>query len=79
MMVASVQEMLSDIPPNLAEDVVRGEIRLAEGGRSCPASRAGSRSPPASLSWSSTTRCGALSGAAEILDRGSGPSVAGNS
>ena len=31
MMVASVQEMLSDIPPNLAEDVVRGKIRLAAG------------------------------------------------
>jgi rod shape-determining protein MreB and related proteins len=32
----SVEEMLSDIPPNLAEDVVRGKIRLAGGGALLP-------------------------------------------
>ncbi|HTP14401.1 MAG TPA: rod shape-determining protein MreB [Streptosporangiaceae bacterium] len=34
--VGSVQEILSDIPPNLAEDVVRGKIRLAGGGALLP-------------------------------------------
>jgi rod shape-determining protein MreB and related proteins len=32
----TVQEMLSDIPPNLADDVVRGKIRLAGGGALLP-------------------------------------------
>jgi rod shape-determining protein MreB and related proteins len=36
MMVAAVKEILSDIPPNLAEDVVRGKIRLAGGGALLP-------------------------------------------
>ena len=34
--VDGVEEMLSDIPPNLAEDVVRGKIRLAGGGALLP-------------------------------------------
>ena len=33
---SAVQEMLSDIPPNLAEEVVRGKIRLAGGGAMLP-------------------------------------------
>jgi len=33
---SAVQEMLSDIPPNLAEEVVRGKIRLAGGGALLP-------------------------------------------
>jgi rod shape-determining protein MreB and related proteins len=32
----SVQELLSDIPPNLAEDVFRGKIRIAGGGAMLP-------------------------------------------
>ncbi|HEY2506793.1 MAG TPA: rod shape-determining protein [Streptosporangiaceae bacterium] len=32
----AVDELLSDIPPNLAEDVVRGKIRLAGGGALLP-------------------------------------------
>jgi rod shape-determining protein MreB and related proteins len=32
----SVQEVLSDIPPGLAEDVVRGKVRLAGGGALLP-------------------------------------------
>jgi rod shape-determining protein MreB and related proteins len=32
----AVEEMLSDIPPNLAEEVVRGKIRLAGGGALLP-------------------------------------------
>jgi rod shape-determining protein MreB len=33
---SAVEEMLSDIPPNLAEEVVRGKIRLAGGGALLP-------------------------------------------
>jgi rod shape-determining protein MreB len=35
-MVGSVTELLADIPPNLAEDVFRGKIRLAGGGALLP-------------------------------------------
>ena len=34
--MGAVRELLSDIPPNLAEDVVRGKIRLAGGGALLP-------------------------------------------
>lgn len=34
--ISAVEEMLSDIPPNLAEEVVRGKIRLAGGGALLP-------------------------------------------
>jgi len=66
---------MSDIPPNLAEDVVRGKIRLAGGGALLPGlaskDRGGDRKSP--LSWS-TTRCGAwVRGAADILERDNGP------
>jgi rod shape-determining protein MreB len=33
---ASVQEVLSDIPSGIAEDVVRGKVRLAGGGALLP-------------------------------------------
>jgi rod shape-determining protein MreB len=36
MIVSSVTELLADIPPNLAEDVFRGKIRLAGGGALLP-------------------------------------------
>ncbi|HEX7266095.1 MAG TPA: rod shape-determining protein, partial [Streptosporangiaceae bacterium] len=80
MMVASVQEMLSDIPPNLAEDVVRGKIRLAGGGALLPglASRIEVATGIPVLVVDDPLRC-VVRGAAEILDRGSGQSVAGNS
>jgi len=80
MMVASVREMLSDIPPNLAEDVVRGKIRLAGGGALLPglASRIEVATGIPVLVVDDPLRC-VVRGAAEILDRGSGPSVAGNS
>ena len=79
MMVASVREMLSDIPPNLAEDVVRGKIRLAGGGALLPglASRIEVATGIPVLVVDDPLRC-VVRGAAEILDRGSGPSVAGN-
>jgi rod shape-determining protein MreB len=34
--MGAVRELLADIPPNLAEDVVRGKIRLAGGGALLP-------------------------------------------
>ncbi len=34
--IGSVTELLADIPPNLAEDVFRGKIRLAGGGSMLP-------------------------------------------
>ena len=79
MIVASVQEMLSDIPPNLAEDVVRGKIRLAGGGALLPGlaqpDRGRHRHPRAR---SSTTRCAASSGARpRFSSSGGGPSAAG--
>ena len=56
-----VQEMLSDIPPNLAEEVVRGKIRIAGGALCCLALPTGSRQPPISRSWWSMIRCAASS------------------
>jgi rod shape-determining protein MreB len=78
MIVASVREMLSDIPPNLAEDVVRGKIRLAGGGALLPglASRIEvATGIPVSV-VDDPLRC-VLRGAAEILEHGAGPSAAG--
>jgi rod shape-determining protein MreB len=71
MIVASVQEMLSDIPPNLAEDVVRGKIRLAGGGALLPglASRIEAATGIAVLVVDDPLRC-VLRGAAEILEHG---------
>ena len=63
MIVSSVREMLSDIPPNLAEDVVRGKIRLAGGGALLPG--LSSRIEVATgipVLVVVTTRCGASSG-----------------
>jgi rod shape-determining protein MreB and related proteins len=69
--VDSVQEMLSDIPPNLAEDVVRGKIRIAGGGALLPG--LGSRIEaaagiPAQI-VDDPLRC-VVRGAAEILEHG---------
>ena len=75
MIVASVREMLSDIPPNLAEDVVRGKIRLAGGGALLPglASRIEvATGIPVSV-VDDPLRC-VLRGAAEILEHGAGRS-----
>jgi len=80
MIVSSVREMLSDIPPNLAEDVVRGKIRLAGGGALLPglASRIEVATGIPVLVVDDPLRC-VLRGAAEILDHGRGPSAAGMS
>jgi len=68
--VATVQELLSDIPPNLAEDVVRGKIRLAGGGALLPglASRIEAAAGIGTVLVEDPLRC-VIRGAAEILER----------
>jgi len=72
--VDSVQEMLSDIPPNLAADVVRGKIRLAGGGALLPglASRIEAAAGIPALVVDDPLRC-VVRGAAEILEHGDEP------
>jgi rod shape-determining protein MreB len=69
--IDSVQEMLSDIPPNLAEDVVRGKIRLAGGGALLPglASRIEMATSIPAVVVDDPLRC-VVRGAAEILEHG---------
>jgi rod shape-determining protein MreB len=71
--VDGVQEMLSDIPPNLAEDVVRGKIRLAGGGALLPglADRIEAATGIPAVVVDDPLRCVAR-GAAEILEHGDG-------
>ena len=71
--VDCVEEMLSDIPPNLAEDVVRGKIRLAGGGALLPglADRIEAATGIAAVVVDDPLRCVAR-GAAEILEHGDG-------
>lgn len=71
--IDSVHEILSDIPPNLAEDVVRGKIRLAGGGALLPglASRIEAATGIPALVVDDPLRC-VVRGAAEILERGDG-------
>jgi rod shape-determining protein MreB and related proteins len=71
--VDCVQEMLSDIPPNLAEDVVRGKIRLAGGGALLPglANRIEAATDIPALVVDDPLRC-VVRGAAEILEHGDG-------
>jgi len=71
--VDCVEEMLSDIPPNLAEDVVRGKIRLAGGGALLPglADRIEAATGIAVVVVDDPLRCVAR-GAAEILEHGDG-------
>jgi rod shape-determining protein MreB len=69
--VNAVQDILSDIPPNLVEDVVRGKIRLAGGGSLLPglASRIEAATGIPSFVVDDPLRC-VVRGAAEILERG---------
>jgi rod shape-determining protein MreB and related proteins len=71
--VDCVQEMLSDIPPNIAEDVVRGKIRLAGGGALLPglASRIEAATDIPVVVVDDPLRC-VVRGAAEILEHGDG-------
>jgi rod shape-determining protein MreB len=67
--IESVQDMLSDIPPNLAEDVVRGKIRLAGGGAMLPglADRIEAIAHIPAVVVTEPLRC-VVRGAAEILE-----------
>ena len=69
----SVEEMLSDIPPNLAEDIVRGKIRLAGGGALLPglASRIEAAAGIPAMVVDDPLRC-VVRGAAEILEHSDG-------
>jgi rod shape-determining protein MreB len=64
----SVESMLSDIPANLAEDVVRGKIRLSGGGALLPglAARIEAAAGIPALVVDDPLRC-VVRGAAEIL------------
>ena len=67
--IDSVQEMMSDIPPNLAEDVVRGKVRLAGGGAMLPglADRIEAAARIPAFVVDDPLRC-VVRGAAEILE-----------
>jgi rod shape-determining protein MreB and related proteins len=66
---ATVREMLSDIPPNLAEDVVHGKIRLSGGGALLPglAYRVEAEADIATVVVEDPLRC-VIRGAAQILE-----------
>jgi len=66
----SVHEMLSEIPAGLAEDVVRGKVRLAGGGALLPglAARIESAASIGTVLVEDPLRC-VVRGAAEILER----------
>jgi rod shape-determining protein MreB len=71
--VVAVQDMLSDIPPDLAEDVVRGKIRLGGGGALLLglAGKIETSAEIPTLVVDDPLRC-VVRGAAEILERGGG-------
>lgn len=64
-----VQEMLADIPPNLAEEVVRGKIRLSGGGALLPglAFRIETAADIAAVVVDDPLRC-VIRGAAQIME-----------
>src|SRR5260370_25300681 len=67
---ATVHEMLSEIPAGLAEDVVRGKVRLAGGGALLPglASRIETAAGIGTVLVDDPMRC-VIRGAAEVLER----------
>jgi rod shape-determining protein MreB len=69
--IATVQEILSDIPPNLVEEVVRGKIRLSGGGALLPglAYRVEAEADVAAMVVQDPLRC-VIRGAAQILELG---------
>jgi len=73
----AVEEMLADIPPNLAEEVLRGKIRLAGGGALLPglADRIEAAADIAVVVVDDPLRC-VIRGAAQILEQGAFPKVA---
>jgi rod shape-determining protein MreB and related proteins len=72
---SAVEELLSDIPPNLAEEVVRGKIRLSGGGALLPgvAYRIEAAADVAVMVVDDPLRC-VIRGAARILEGGAMPS-----
>jgi rod shape-determining protein MreB and related proteins len=68
----TVREMLSDIPPNLAEEVVRSKIRLSGGGALLPglAYRLEASADIATVVVDDPLRC-VIRGVAQILEQGS--------
>ena len=75
---SAVLDMQSDLPPDLAEDVVRGKIRLAGGGALLPglADRIEAVASIPVVVVDDPLRC-IVRGAAEILEHGGGPVTAG--
>jgi rod shape-determining protein MreB and related proteins len=71
--IATVRELLSDIPPNLAEEVVRSKIRLSGGGALLPglAFRLEASADIATMVVEDPMRC-VIRGAAQILEQGTG-------
>jgi len=71
--IGAVREMLSDIPPNLAEEVVRSKIRLSGGGALLPglAYRVEAAADIATMVVDDPLRC-VIRGAAQILEFGTG-------
>jgi len=69
--IRGVEEILSDIPPGIAEDVVRGKVRLAGGGGLLPglASRIEQAADIPVVVAEDPLRC-VIRGAAELLERG---------
>ncbi|HEV2451827.1 MAG TPA: rod shape-determining protein [Streptosporangiaceae bacterium] len=72
--IDAMHEMQSDLPPDLAEDVVRGKIRLAGGGALLPglAERIEASAGIPTAVADDPLRC-AIRGAVEILEHGGGP------
>lgn len=75
--VGSVTDLLADIPPNLAEDVFRGKIRLAGGGAMLPglAYRIEAAADIPTVVVDDPLRC-VIRGAAIILERDTGAGAA---
>ncbi len=71
--VAAIEEMQADIPPDLAEDVVRGKVRLAGGGALLLglAARIETTAGIPAIVVDDPMRC-VVRGAAEILEHGGG-------
>ena len=67
--VSTVEELLADIPPDLAEEVVRGKIRLAGGGALLPGlvDRIEEAADIAAIVAEDPLRC-VIRGAAQILE-----------
>ncbi|HEY1673591.1 MAG TPA: rod shape-determining protein [Streptosporangiaceae bacterium] len=76
--ISAIAETLSDIPPGIAEDVVRGRIRLAGGGALLPGlvARIESSADIGAVVVEDPLRC-VIRGAAEILERGDSLGVVG--